>query len=135
MGCDLKIGSTRTIDACGVCSEENNTKNKNAKKGKLCHHKKGHTFFNWIETPLSHCSAPCGGGHMMARSVCRNNQTGADVNDNMCDLAERPPARMAPCNTKPCPARYILFDIYIYIYIYIIHYYNKNRNDQIFLHP
>ena len=72
---------------------------------KPCKYKEGHSFFEWDETPLSHCSAPCGGGHMMARSVCRNNQTRAVVDDKLCDLKKKAPARMAPCNTKPCPPR------------------------------
>ena len=100
----MKIGSTRKIDACGVCSET--SKNDNATENeKACKYKEGHSFFEWDETPLSHCSAPCGGGHMMARSVCRNNQTRAVVDDEMCDLKKKAPARMAPCNTKPCPPR------------------------------
>ena len=105
MGCDLKIGSTRKIDACGVCSEEEENDISTKEKKLLCKYKEGHAFFDWVETPLSHCSAPCGGGHMMARSVCMNNNTKDVVNDEMCDIKKRDPARMAPCNTKPCPAR------------------------------
>ena len=105
VGCDLKIGSTRKIDACGVCSEESDEGDRSTKKGKSCKYKEGHAFFNWVEIPLSHCSAPCGGGHMMARSVCRNNKTRTTVNDEMCDMKKRSPPRMAPCNTKACPAR------------------------------
>ena len=102
----MKIGSTKKIDACGVCSEEKDDAGNDLNdKRKSCKYKEGHTFFDWVETPLSHCSAICGGGHMMARSVCMNNKTRAIVNDEMCDPMKRSPARMAPCNTKPCPAR------------------------------
>ena len=104
MGCDLKIGSTKEIDACGVCSEVN-VKDNGTTNEQPCKYNEGHAFFEWVETPLSHCSAPCGGGHMMARSVCRNNQTREVVNDELCDMKKKAPARMAPCNTKPCPPR------------------------------
>jgi hypothetical protein len=60
VGCDLKIGSSERVDACGVCGGNNSTCSDNT--------------FGWEETPLSHCSAPCGGGFMMARLVTDRGQ-------------------------------------------------------------
>lgn len=61
--------------------------------------------FVWEETPLSHCSAPCGGGYMMARPVCRNKLTKDEVESDLCDSKSKPLSRMAPCNQQACPAR------------------------------
>merc|ERR1711997_182591 len=110
IGCDLKIGSTKRIDACGECSEIDNSKEDGDAKRKSCKYKEGHSFYDWVETPLSHCSAPCGGGQMMARSVCMNNKTRAVAEDEMCDIKIKAPPRVAPCNIKPCPARWEVDD-------------------------
>ena len=45
----------------------------------------------------------------MARSVCMNNKTRAVAEDEMCDIKKKAPPRVAPCNIKPCPARYIYY--------------------------
>lgn len=95
MGCDLRIGSNKTIDSCGVCGGQNRCTR---------------TAFSWKETPLSHCSSPCGGGHMMVRSVCINNQTSEQVHEDHCIRKERPLPRMAPCNSHACPARWEVED-------------------------
>ena len=108
----MKIGSTKKIDACGECSEIDNSKEDGDAKRKSCKYKEGHSFYDWVETPLSHCSAPCGGGQMMARSVCMNNKTRAVAEDEMCDIKKKAPPRVAPCNIKPCPARYVYYYLY-----------------------
>ena len=50
---------------------------------------------------------------MMARSVCMNNKTRAVAEDEMCDIKKKAPPRVAPCNIKPCPARYIYYSFLI----------------------
>ena len=91
VGCDLIVGSAQKVDSCGVCGGSDEC----SENG----------IFVWGEVALSHCSVPCGGGYMMARSVCQNNQTKATVQDDFCNLSHKPTSRMAPCNTHPCPAR------------------------------
>lgn len=95
VGCDLIVGSDKKVDSCGVC-------------GGLNEQCSGDTFV-WNEVALSHCSAPCGGGYMMARSVCQNNHTKATVADDLCNLSQKPSSRMAPCNLEACPARSVHF--------------------------
>lgn len=99
VGCDLKLDSRHRVDRCGVCSAPD--KGRNATEECVKDPKR----FIWREAPLSECSVPCGGGHMMAHSVCRNKQTGAKVDDGLCDNADKPEPRMAPCNNRPCPPR------------------------------
>ncbi|QQP53798.1 Uncharacterized protein FKW44_006405, partial [Caligus rogercresseyi] len=92
VGCDLKLDSETKVDACGVCGGN----------GTSCQDSKA--IFMWEETPLSHCSVPCGGGFMMARSICVNARTKARVLEDLCDSRSRPGERMAPCNQEACPA-------------------------------
>ena len=87
----MTIGSTKRVDSCGVCGGNNSTCSTNT--------------FGWEETPLSHCSAPCGGGFMMARPVCKNKVTKVEVDPDLCDFKSKPLSRMAPCNQHSCPAR------------------------------
>ena len=89
VGCDLIVGSDEKVDSCGICGGHNECE----------------ATFVWTEVALSHCSAPCGGGYRMARSVCHNNHTKAKVQDDLCNLSQKPASRMAPCNLSPCPAR------------------------------
>ncbi|XP_071743859.1 protein madd-4 isoform X1 [Lepeophtheirus salmonis] len=98
VGCDLKLDSNKKVDACGVCDGN----------GTAC--SDHHAVFIWEETPLSHCSVPCGGGFMMARPICINAKTREHVIDDLCDSTNRPNERMAPCNQKACPARWEVDD-------------------------
>ena len=97
MGCDLQLDSEKKIDRCGVCGGQ----------GTTC----ARDIFIWKEVPLSQCSVQCGGGNMMAHSVCFNNITKTSVEDGLCDRGRKPAARMAPCNNKPCPARCVKLHI------------------------
>ena len=83
------VGSNKTVDSCGICGGDNSCQK----------------TFAWTEVALSHCSRPCGGGYRMARSVCQNTKTQQTVDDDFCDLTQKPESRMAPCNGHPCPAR------------------------------
>lgn len=47
VGCDLRIGSTKRVDECGVCGGDGSC---------------AQPLYHWVETPASLCSATCGGG-------------------------------------------------------------------------
>lgn len=42
----------------------------------------------------------------MARPVCQNRITGAEVEEELCNLAEKPEATLVECNTHNCPPKY-----------------------------
>ncbi|KAH8286812.1 hypothetical protein KR044_003966, partial [Drosophila immigrans] len=96
VGCDLKIGSTKKIDGCGVCGGDGNS----------C----SQPLYYWELAPMSQCSVTCGGGYKMARPICRNRLTGADVDEMLCSVANRPEPSVVPCNTHSCPPRWITDD-------------------------
>ena len=48
VGCDLKIGSMKKVDGCGVCGGD----------GQSC----AQPLYHWEETAMSLCSVTCGGG-------------------------------------------------------------------------
>ena len=48
VGCDLRIGSMKKVDACGVCGGD----------GMSC----AQPLYHWEDVTISHCSATCGGG-------------------------------------------------------------------------
>ncbi|XP_044315362.1 protein madd-4 isoform X2 [Drosophila rhopaloa] len=96
VGCDLKIGSTKKIDGCGVCGGDGNS----------C----SQPLYYWEMAPMSQCSATCGGGYKMARPLCRNRLTNADVDDSLCSQTNRPEASVEQCNTHSCPPRWITDD-------------------------
>ncbi|XP_026839435.1 protein madd-4 isoform X3 [Drosophila erecta] len=96
VGCDLKIGSTKKIDGCGVCGGDGNS----------C----SQPLFNWEMAPMSQCSVTCGSGYKMSRPLCRNRLTNADVDDTLCSLTNRPEASVEQCNTHSCPPRWIADD-------------------------
>ncbi|EDW49715.1 GM16142 [Drosophila sechellia] len=96
VGCDLKIGSTKKIDGCGVCGGDGNS----------C----SQPLFNWEMAPMSQCSVTCGSGYKMSRPICRNRLTNADVDDTLCSLTNRPEASVEQCNKHSCPPRWIADD-------------------------
>lgn len=49
VGCDLRIGSSKKVDACGVCGGN----------GSTC----SQPMYQWDMAPMSLCSATCGGGN------------------------------------------------------------------------
>ncbi|XP_064554227.1 protein madd-4 isoform X1 [Drosophila montana] len=96
VGCDLKIGSTKKIDGCGVCGGDGNS----------C----SQPLYYWEMAPMSQCSVTCGGGYKMSRPECRNRLTGAEVDNALCNAANRPDSSVVPCNTHSCPPRWITDD-------------------------
>ncbi|XP_002067202.3 protein madd-4 isoform X1 [Drosophila willistoni] len=96
VGCDLKIGSTKKIDGCGVCGGDGNS----------C----SQPLYYWEMAPMSQCSVTCGGGYKMSRPICRNRLTNADVDETLCSVANRPEPSVVPCNTHSCPPRWITDD-------------------------
>ncbi|KAH8298083.1 hypothetical protein KR018_006251 [Drosophila ironensis] len=96
VGCDLKIGSTKKIDGCGVCGGDGNS----------C----SQPLYYWEMAPMSQCSVTCGGGYKMSRPICRNRLTNADVDDTLCSPTNRPEAAVEQCSTHSCPPRWITDD-------------------------
>ncbi|GLV43482.1 no long nerve cord [Carabus blaptoides fortunei] len=92
VGCDLRIGSTKKVDGCGVCGGD----------GTSC----GQPLYHWETTPMSLCSATCGGGYKMSRPVCKNRVSGTEVEEQLCNASQRPEANVIQCNTHKCPPRW-----------------------------
>ncbi|XP_058819345.1 protein madd-4 isoform X1 [Topomyia yanbarensis] len=93
VGCDLKIGSTKKIDVCGVCGGD----------GTSC----SQPLYQWEIAPMSHCSVTCGGGYKMAMPTCRNRVTGVDVEESLCNASSRPEPTVVQCNTHLCPPKWV----------------------------
>ncbi|XP_037039972.1 protein madd-4 isoform X3 [Bradysia coprophila] len=93
VGCDLKIGSAKKVDACGVCGGD----------GTSC----TQPLYNWEIAPMSLCSVTCGGGYKMSRPTCRNRVTGGDVDEQLCSGITRPEPAVVQCNTHMCPPKWI----------------------------
>lgn len=55
VGCDLRIGSTKKIDSCGVCGGD----------GSTC----TQPLYHWEIAGMSVCSVTCGGGKLRAERV------------------------------------------------------------------
>ncbi|XP_076668534.1 ADAMTS-like no long nerve cord isoform X2 [Andrena cerasifolii] len=92
VGCDLRVGSNRNTDACGVCGGN----------GSSCQSR-----YSWSLESISACSKSCGGGFKLAMAVCKT--IGPDenvVDDSYCDLDTRPVKTRMPCNTHPCTAKW-----------------------------
>nr|XP_021208563.1 protein madd-4 isoform X1 [Bombyx mori] len=92
VGCDLRVGSTRRVDECGVCGGD----------GSSCSRPRYH----WLATPGSLCSATCGGGYKMSLAVCRDRLTGSDAPEELCDASSKPQTSVMRCNTHPCPFKW-----------------------------
>ncbi|XP_072946588.1 protein madd-4 [Epargyreus clarus] len=92
VGCDLRVGSARRVDECGVCGGD----------GSSCSRPRYH----WLATPGSLCSATCGGGYKMSLAVCRDRLTGTDAPEQLCDGSSKPAASVVRCNTHPCPFKW-----------------------------
>lgn len=101
VGCDLLVDSEKKVDKCGICGGD----------GTQCQANK--VSFVWTEVPLSHCSAPCGGGYRMVRYVCQNNVTNEPVQDELCNVLQKPQPKMASCNVQACPPRYYFQSLYL----------------------
>ncbi|XP_026471091.1 ADAMTS-like protein 3 [Ctenocephalides felis] len=94
VGCDLRIGSSKKVDVCGICGGD----------GKSC----GLPLYHWVLSTMSHCSATCGGGYKMSRPTCRNRVTGVDVEDQLCNETQRPDMQVIQCNMIKCPAKWMV---------------------------
>ncbi|KAK2582675.1 hypothetical protein KPH14_004950 [Odynerus spinipes] len=93
VGCDLRVGSNKNTDACGVCGGN----------GSSCQSR-----YAWNLESISACSKSCGGGFKIATPVCK--AVGTDdrvVNDSHCKADERPEKTFVPCNTHPCTTKWI----------------------------
>ncbi|KAG5675419.1 hypothetical protein PVAND_005325 [Polypedilum vanderplanki] len=93
VGCDLKIGSTKKIDSCGVCGGD----------GSTC----SEPLYHWEIAPMSLCSVTCGGGYKMSLPMCKNRLTNAGVEESLCNHASRPEPTVVQCNTHACPPKWI----------------------------
>ncbi|XP_034173183.2 ADAMTS-like no long nerve cord isoform X1 [Osmia lignaria lignaria] len=93
VGCDLRVGSNKNTDACGVCGGN----------GSSCQSR-----YSWSLESISACSKSCGGGFKIAMAVCK--AIGPDenvVDDSYCDPDNRPEKTLMPCNTHPCTAKWV----------------------------
>lgn len=93
VGCDLRVGSTKNTDACGVCGGN----------GSSCQSR-----YAWSLESISACSKSCGGGFKIAMAVCK--AIGSDesvVDDSYCNPDGRPEKTLMPCNTHPCTAKWV----------------------------
>ncbi|XP_029038021.2 protein madd-4 isoform X3 [Osmia bicornis bicornis] len=93
VGCDLRVGSNKNTDACGVCGGN----------GLSCQSR-----YSWSLESISACSKSCGGGFKIAMAVCK--AIGPDenvVDDSYCDPDNRPEKTLMPCNTHPCTAKWV----------------------------
>ncbi|XP_065207649.1 protein madd-4 isoform X2 [Planococcus citri] len=92
VGCDLEIGSTKTVDNCGVCGGN----------GKTC----SLPLHQWNENTNTTCSLKCGGGYKITQPVCQNTATGDIVDQHLCDISQMPEGRLLECNIEPCPPKW-----------------------------
>ncbi|XP_017781634.1 PREDICTED: ADAMTS-like protein 1 isoform X2 [Nicrophorus vespilloides] len=92
VGCDLRIGSNKQIDACGVCGGD----------GSSC----SRPLYHWTFATLSLCSVTCGGGYKMSRPVCQNRVSGEEVEEQLCNASQKPDASVVPCNMHNCPPKW-----------------------------
>ncbi|XP_034935882.1 protein madd-4, partial [Chelonus insularis] len=92
VGCDMKVGSGKTTDVCGVCGGN----------GSTCQSR-----FSWSLESISACSKSCGGGFKMAVPVCKSLQDDNSVEETNCDLKTKPDKTILACNTHPCTTKWI----------------------------
>ncbi|XP_021917210.1 ADAMTS-like protein 1 [Zootermopsis nevadensis] len=96
VGCDLKIGSAKKVDACGVCGGD----------GLSC----ARPLYHWEDADMSLCSTTCGGGYKMSGPVCMNRVTGTKVEEPLCNASQRPDRKVVQCNSHRCPAKWAVYD-------------------------
>ncbi|XP_051175051.1 protein madd-4 isoform X3 [Leptopilina boulardi] len=92
VGCDLRIGSNKKTDVCGVCGGN----------GSSCHGR-----YSWVLEPASACTESCGGGYKIARAICKS--TGPDeteTDEANCDPNIKPEKVLMPCNTHSCTTKW-----------------------------
>ncbi|KAJ8683333.1 hypothetical protein QAD02_019125, partial [Eretmocerus hayati] len=96
VGCDMRVGSNRIRDACGVCGGD----------GTNCNVK-----YSWSLESTSACSESCGGGFKIATSVCKT--TGVEkniVDSSKCNSELKPEKVLVPCNTHSCSTKWMTGD-------------------------
>ncbi|XP_065566633.1 protein madd-4-like isoform X2 [Artemia franciscana] len=93
VGCDLVVGSNKTIDGCGVCGGN----------GTICVTSNG---YKWQEKTVGRCSATCGTGFKKVKYVCLDAISEEQVDENHCSVNDKPDLLMVPCNEDPCPVKY-----------------------------
>ncbi|XP_036150742.1 A disintegrin and metalloproteinase with thrombospondin motifs 6-like [Monomorium pharaonis] len=92
VGCDLRVGSNKNTDACGVCGGN----------GSSCQSR-----YSWSLESISACSKSCGGGFKMGMAVCKSADESV-VEDSYCDANSRPSVKsLMPCNTHPCTTKWM----------------------------
>ncbi|XP_066139353.1 protein madd-4 isoform X1 [Euwallacea fornicatus] len=96
VGCDLKLGSGKQIDECGICGGEGTTCAK--------------PLYHWTLTYASLCSVSCGGGYKMSRPTCQNRISGEEVQDDLCNDSQKPDSTIVECNTHGCPPKWHVSD-------------------------
>ncbi|RWS16311.1 ADAMTS-like protein 1, partial [Dinothrombium tinctorium] len=94
VGCDLRLGSQKIIDECGVCGGS----------GTSCKR----STYAWAEGDHTPCSLSCGGGYQMSRTVCIERESGKQVDEIYCDPSTRPRSQIRECNTFLCPPQWII---------------------------
>ncbi|XP_076379649.1 ADAMTS-like no long nerve cord isoform X2 [Megalopta genalis] len=92
VGCDLRVGSNKNTDACGVCGGN----------GSSCQSR-----YSWSLESISACSKSCGGGFKLAMAVCKSMPDETVVDDSYCDPDGRPETTRMPCNTHLCTAKWV----------------------------
>ncbi|XP_011333048.1 protein madd-4 isoform X2 [Ooceraea biroi] len=91
VGCDLRVGSNKNTDACGVCGGN----------GSSCQSR-----YSWSLESISVCSKSCGGGFKVAMAVCKTFDESV-VEDSYCDGNSRPEKTVMSCNTHPCTTKWM----------------------------
>jgi hypothetical protein len=88
VGCDLKIGSPKKIDSCGVCGGDS----------KSC----TSPIYRWDLESKAPCSVRCGVGQQPVNVVCKNSLTLEKVDGYYCNSATKPRLDKQSCNIHPC---------------------------------
>uniref|UniRef100_A0A8D8V293 ADAMTS-like protein 1 n=3 Tax=Cacopsylla melanoneura TaxID=428564 RepID=A0A8D8V293_9HEMI len=98
VGCDLRIGSSLTVDTCGVCGGDDST----------CQGVRiDEDYYYWSSVQDSTCSRQCGGGIRRTHVNCRNRVTEEIVKPDLCKVETKPRVLETECNTQPCAAKWI----------------------------
>uniref|UniRef100_A0ABD2X498 Uncharacterized protein n=1 Tax=Trichogramma kaykai TaxID=54128 RepID=A0ABD2X498_9HYME len=93
VGCDLKVGSNKNKDACGICGGD----------GSTCDSK-----YAWTLESTSACSESCGGGFKIVTPMCKSTGPDSKIVDNsMCETESKPDKLLLPCNTLPCSTKWL----------------------------